>query len=358
MHLLTPMRVGRYELRNRIVMSPMARARNGEDRAPTQMVADYYAQRATAGLIVTEASSVSRFSVSRPHTSAIYADLHMEGWRRVAETVHAKGGLIFQQLYHLGRKCDPSRMPEGAKPVAPSPIAATGQVQGLNGPVAFATPRALETDEIPGIVEEFRRAAMNAHAAGMDGIEIHGANGYLIDEFLRDGTNRRTDRYGGSIPNRARFLIEVAQAVIGVFGADRVGVRFSPQRGVDGIDDSDPGATFGYAAAAMHELKLAYVHVLEPREAAVPVRPTIHKAFGGPLIVNSGYARDTAEAAVASGAADMVAFGSLYIANPDLVERFRLNAALNPPDSTTFHSGSAKGYIDYPMLDQQVAARA
>jgi N-ethylmaleimide reductase len=358
MKLLTPIRVGRYELKNRMVMSPMARARNGEDRAPTQMVADYYAQRATAGLIVTEASSVSPLSVSRPHTSAIFLDPHTVGWRRVAQTVHAHGGLIFQQLYHLGRKCDPSRMPGGATPVAPSAVAATGQVQGLNGPVAFATPRALETDEIPGIVDEFRRAVLNAHAAGMDGIEIHGANGYLIDEFLRDGTNRRTDRYGGGTANRARFLIEVAEAAVGVFGADRVGVRFSPQRGVDGIDDSDPAAAFGYAAAAMRDLKLAYVHMLEPRDAAVPVRPTIRKAFGGPLIVNSGYTRDTAESVIAAGDADMVAFGSLYIANPDLVERFRLNAPLNPPDPTTFHSGSAKGYIDYPALDQRAVADA
>jgi N-ethylmaleimide reductase len=358
MQLFTPIRVGRYELKNRVVMSPMARARNGEDRAPTQMVADYYAQRVTAGLIVTEASSVSRFSVSRPHTSAIYADLHTAGWRNVAKTVHAKGGLIFQQLYHLGRKCDPSRMPDGVLPVAPSAIAAIGHVHGLNGQVPFATPRPLETDEIPGIVDEFRRAAMNAQMAGMDGIEIHGANGYLIDEFLRDGSNKRTDRYGGSAANRARFLIEVAEAVIGVFGADRIGVRFSPQRGGDGIDDSDPAATFGCAAAAMRDLKLAYVHMLEPRDAAAPIRPAIRKAFGGPLIVNSGYTRKTAEDVIAAGDADMVAFGSLYIANPDLVERFRRNAPLNPPDTATFHNGSAKGYIDYPMLDQPAVAGA
>ena len=355
MKLLTPIRVGRYELRNRMVMSPMARARSGEDRAPTPMVAEYYAQRATAGLIVTEASSVSPLSVSRPHTSAIYLDPHTAGWRRVAQAVHARGGVIFQQLYHLGRKCDPSRMPGGATPVAPSAIPAQGQVQGANGPVAFATPRALETDEIAGIVDEFRRAATNAKIAGMDGIEIHGANGYLIDEFLRDNSNKRTDRYGGNAANRARFLLEVVEAVTGVFGADRVGVRFSPQRGVDGIDDSDPAATFGYAAAAVSDLKLAYVHILEPFNAAAPVRPAIRKAFHGPLIVNSGYTRETAEAAIASGAADLVAFGALYIANPDLVERFRANAPLNPPDLTTFHNGSAKGYIDYPTLDRPAA---
>lgn len=359
MTLFAPIRLGPYELRNRLVMAPMARARSDENRAPNAMVAEYYAQRATAGLIVTEASSVSPLSVSRPHASAIYGAGHEAGWRLVAERVHAAGGAIFQQLYHLGRKSDPSRMPDGAVPVAPSAIAARGHVAGVAGPTDFAVPRALETDEIAGVVAEFRTAAENAKRAGMDGIEIHGANSYLIDQFLRDGTNRRSDRYGGGVENRARFLLEVVDAVAGVFGADRVGVRLSPHMRGDGIADSDPAAIFGHAATALSERGIAYLHLVEavkpglgqsPPEGAAPLMPVIRRAFQGPLIVNGGYDRVTAESAIRSGAADLVAFASLFIANPDLVERFRREAPLNPPDPATFHQGGAKGYVDYPVL--------
>jgi N-ethylmaleimide reductase len=359
MTLFEPLRVGACTLRNRVVMAPMARARSDESRAPNAMVAEYYAQRAGAGLIVTEASSVSPLSVSRPHASAIYGEAHAAGWRGVADRVHAAGGTIFQQLYHLGRKSDPSRMPDGAVPVAPSAIAARGQVNGIAGPVDFAMPRALATDEIAGVVAEFRAAAVNAQRAGMDGVEIHGANSYLIDQFLRDGTNRRTDRYGGSVENRARFLLEVIDAVAGVFGADRVGVRLSPHMRGDGIEDSDPPAIFGYAAAALSERGLAYLHLVEasrpglgqsPPDGAAPVMPVMRRAFQGPLIVNGGYDKASAEGVIRSGAADLVAFASLFIANPDLVERFRRDAPLNPPDPTTFHQGGAKGYVDYPTL--------
>ena len=235
--------------------------------------AEYYAQRAGVGLIVTEASSVSPLSVSRPGAAAIFRERQAEGWRGIAQAVHAKGGVIFQQLYHLGRKSDPSRMPEGTVPVAPSAIAAEGEVAGLNGPVPFATPRALATEEIPGIVAEFRRAAANARGAGMDGVEIHGANAYLIDEFLRDGTNRRTDRYGGTVENRARLLVEVVEAAIGVFGADRVGVRLSPHQRGDGIADSDPAAMFGHAAAALDTLGIAYLHLIEAIAPGLPQSP-------------------------------------------------------------------------------------
>jgi N-ethylmaleimide reductase len=364
MDLFTPIRVGACALRNRVVMAPMARARSGEDRAPTAMVADYYAQRAAAGLIVTEASSVSPLSVSRPHASAIWDDRHVAGWRLVTERVHRAGGLIFQQLYHLGRKSDPSRMPEGALPVAPSAIAAKGQVAGVNGPVEFALPRALATDEVPQVAAEFRAAAMNARDAGMDGVEIHGANAYLIDQFLRDGSNRRADRYGGSVANRARFLLEVVDEAVGVWGAGRVGVRLSPHARGDGIADSDPAAIFGYAAAALGERKIAYLHLIEaeapglpqaPPDGAAPLLPVIRRAFAGPLIVNGGYTRAAADRAIAAGDADLVAFAALFIANPDLVERFRRNAPFNTPDPTTFHNGGARGYIDYPTLDRAMA---
>ncbi len=369
MDLFTPFRLGTLDLPNRLVMAPMARARSGDDRAPTAMVAEYYAQRVSAGLIVSEASSVSPLSVSRPHASAIYNETHLRGWRMVADSVHAAGGRIFQQLYHLGRKSDPSRMPEGALPVAPWPIAARGQVNGTSGPVDFAVPRALDTAEIAIVVAEFKAAAIRAKSAGMDGVEIHGANSYLIDQFLRDGTNRRTDRYGGSVANRARLLLEVADAVIEVFGRERVGVCLSPYARGDGIANSDPAAIFGYAAAALSERGIAYLHLIEaakpglpqsPSESAALLLPVLRRAFTGPLIVNGGYDKASANAAIAAGAADLVAFAALFIANPDLVTRFRRDALLNPPDPSSFHQGGARGYIDYPALAAaaETAARA
>jgi N-ethylmaleimide reductase len=359
MDIFVPIRVGSYALRSRIVMAPMARARSGEDRAPTPMVADYYAQRASAGLIVSEASSVSPLSVSRPGASAAYLPQHREGWHRVAAAVHAQGGVIFQQLYHLGRKSDPSRMPPGTVPGAPSAIAARGQIAGANGPIDFAVPRALPTDEIAQIVGEFRTAAVHAQEAGMDGIEIHGANSYLIDQFLRDGTNQRTDRYGGTIENRARFLLDVVDAAINVWGADRVGVRLSPHARGDGIVDSNPPQIFGYAAEALSQRRIAYLHLVEavapglpqsPPAGAVPLMAMMRRVFQGPLIVNGGYTSETANMIVASGAADMVAFAALFIANPDLPERLRRNAPFNKPEPSSFHSGGAQGYIDYPAL--------
>jgi N-ethylmaleimide reductase len=364
--LLRPIRVGRYELRNRIVMAPMQRSRNDADRVPTPLVAQYYVQRAAVGLMITEASSVSPLSVGRPGAAAIFRSAQADGWRRVASAVHAADGLIFQQLYHLGRKSDPSRMPDGATPVAPSAIAATGQIAGPNGPMPFATPRPLETAEIAGVVAEFARAAQNAYDAGMDGIEIHGANGYLLDEFLRDGTNKRTDRYGGGAANRARLLLEVVDAVIAIWGRDRVGVRLSPHFRVDGIGDSDPAATFGHAAAALGERGIAYLHLIEaaipglpqsPPSGMAPLAPRLKQAFGGPLIVNGGYTRESANAAIASGTADLVSFAALVIANPDLPERFRRNAPLNDPDRASFYEGGAKGYVDYPALEPQYSTR-
>lgn len=359
MNLFTPCRIGAVTAPNRLVMAPLARARCDDGRAPTEIVAEYYGQRATAGLIVTEATSVSPYSVSRPGAAAHFNVRQTAGWKKVAESVHEKGGRIFQQLYHLGRKSDPTRMPGGAQPVAPSPIAAKGEIAGVNGPVAFATPRELDAGEIAGVVQEFRAAAERSKAAGMDGVEIHGANCYLIDQFLRDGVNRRTDAYGGPVANRARFALEVVEAVTSVFGKDQVGIRLSPHARGDGSFDSDPATTYTYLANALADLDIAYIHLVEaekpglgqsPPDGVPRLLPSIRRAFGNALIVNGGYDRDSAEGVISRGEADFVAFGALFIANPDLPERFRRNAGLNKPDTSTFHHGGAAGYVDYPAL--------
>ncbi len=357
MKLLSPVKVGAFTLRNRVVMASMARARSDINRAPTDMVAQYYAQRAGAGLIVTEASSISIMSQSRPHASAIFADNHVDGFAKVAARVHAAGGIIFQQIYHLGRKADPTRMPGGAPVLAPSAIAANGTINGANGPCPFGLPRAIETDEIPGIVEEFRKAAMNVKRAGMDGVEVHGASCYLIDQFLRSGTNQRTDRYGGSAQNRARFMLEVVDAVVSVMGKDCVGIKLAPHAMGDGIFDANPVETFGTAAEELGKRGIAYITLVEgpgerhrPDDKVPALMPVFRRAFGGALIVNGGYGLETAEDVIASGKADLVSFAIPFISNPDLVERFRLGTPLQPGDEATFHSGGAKGYIDYPTL--------
>lgn len=358
--LYDPIQVGALHLKNRLCMAPMARARNDDHRVPTPIMVEYYAQRATAGLIVTEANSISPMSQSRPHAAAHYLSAQTEGWRKVAAAVHGAGGTIFQQIYHLGRKSDPSRIPEGMAPIAPSAIAAKGQVAGLSGPVDFAVPRALETAEIPAIVEQFREAAERAKQAGMDGVEIHGANAYLIDQFLKSATNRRTDGYGGAPENRCRFLFEIVDAVSTVFGPVRVGVRISPHSRGDGIGDSDLAALYRCVAAGLATRNVAYLHLVEsdgpglpqsPAGGAPAVMPVLRQAFPGRLIVCGGYTRESAERIVAEGRADMVAFATLYISNPDLVMRFRNTAPLNEGDKSTFHNGGAKGYTDYPTLD-------
>lgn len=357
--VLDPVRLGALQLPNRAVMAPLGRARCDADRAPTPLVAEYYVQRASAGLIVTEATTVSAMSASRPQSAGNYNALQAAAWRRIAARIHEAGGRVFQQLYHLGRKADPTRMPNGATPVAPSAIACIGKINGANGPIDFAVPRALETDEIPGVVDEFRAAVANAHAAGMDGVEIHGANGYLIDEFLRDGSNVRTDGYGGSIASRARFLLEIVDAAAAIFGADRVGVRISPHFTVDGIGDSDPAALFGYVATELAARRIAYLHVIEscipgrpnwPPAAVGPLLPALRRRFRGCLVVNGGYDRASADAVISAGAADLVSFGELFIANPDLVDRFRRGGPYNAPDRATFYGGGAAGYTDYPAL--------
>ena len=350
--LHSPVQVGPYTLRNRMVMAPMTRSRAVAGNVPSDLAVTYYAQRASAGLIVTEGTQVSPQGVGYMGTPGIHEEAQIAGWRRVTDAVHEKGGRIFAQLWHVGRISHPLLQPGGAQPVAPSAIAAEGQTYTLEGPKPFGTPRALELDEIPGVVEQFAHGARSALASGFDGVEIHGANGYLVDQFLRDGSNQRTDAYGGPVENRARFLLEVTEAVTGVWGADRVGVRLSPTGTFNTMSDSDPAATFGYAARALDRFGLAYLHVVEPVGSPAPlVAPGLRAAFRGPFILNGGYNLDSGNAALAAGEADLISFGVLFLSNPDLPERFAEGSALNPADQGTFYQGGEKGYIDYPTRE-------
>jgi N-ethylmaleimide reductase len=354
--IFSPFRLGPLDLPNRVVMAPMTRNRAGPGNVPTALNATYYAQRAGAGLIVTEATQVSPQGVGYPGTPGIHSAEQAVGWKLVTEAVHAAGGRIFLQLWHVGRISHPSLQPGGALPVAPSAIAPAGQAWTTNGMEAFVTPRALETHEIPGIVEDFRRGAANARDAGFDGVELHGANGYLIDQFLRDSTNKRSDRYGGSASNRARFLIEVTQALIGEWGGARVGVRLSPTNPYNDIADSNPAATFATAVGELNRLGIAYLHIVEPGPGdpvAAGEMPDIgffRRIWRGPLIANKGYDLERANAVLHDGIADLVSFAALYLANPDLDQRFRRGGPFNPPDRKTFYGGAAKGYTDYPAL--------
>ena len=359
MSLFSPVRVGALDLPNRVVMAPLGRARaDAERREPTASVVAYYVQRATAGLIISEATHVAVDSVSRPGTAAIHTEGQVQAWRRVTDAVHAAGGRIFQQLFHLGRKADPARLPYVGLPKAPSPIAAVGEFSTPAGPRPFPVPRALATDEIAGVVEEFRLAAANAQRAGFDGVEIHGANGFLIDQFLRDAANQRSDTYGGPIERRARFLLEVVDATISVFGPDRVGVRISPHAKADGMNDSTPRQTFEHVARQLGSRGVAYLHLIEPvgTAPAEQLADHVRRAFAGPLILCGGFERASAQAALDDARADLIAFGVGFIANPDLVERLRQDAAWNVPDPATFYSGGDKGYIDYPFLNEMQAA--
>jgi N-ethylmaleimide reductase len=355
--LFTPFTVGPLDLPNRVCMAPMTRARWRFPDLPPQ----YYAQRAGAGLLIAESSAVSPLSISRDFSGRMDEDLWIARWARVADAVHAAGGRIFQQLYHLGRKSDPTRMPNGAQPVAPSAIACNGQIMGKGGAmVDFARPRALEIAEIAEIVDQFRGAARRSKDAGLDGIELHGANCYLIDQFLRDGANKRTDAYGGSVANRARFLLEITDAVSAVMGADRVGVRVSPHATADGTTDSDIVSLYGYVAEQLNARRIAYLHLVEAFDYGVArrspppgtplVMPIVRAAFAGPLMVNGGYTAASAEAVVAAGRADLVSFGEMYISNPDLVERLRRDGPYNPRDQATIYGGGEKGYLDYPRV--------
>ncbi len=353
--LLKPVRLGPNTLKNRVVMAPLTRNRAGEGNVPQAMNAEYYAQRASAGLIITEGSQVSPQGTGYPGTPGIHTPEQVEGWQKVTKAVSDMGGLIFLQLWHVGRISHPSLQEDGALPVAPSAIRPRGEAFTQEGLKPFQTPRGLETGEIPGIVGQFRRAAENAMMAGFDGVEIHAANGYLLDQFLRDNTNFRTDRYGGSRVNRMRLLNEVTEAVAGVWGADRVGVRLSPVNSFNDISDTDPEATFGFVARELNRFGLAYLHVVETDMTGGSAADgydtrTVRDNFAGVYIANGGYDQDRAEEALASGAADLVAFGKPFIANPDLPERFRRGAPLNKADPETFYGGDARGYTDYPAL--------
>ncbi len=354
--LFSPTRIGPLRLPNRLVMAPMTRNRAGAGEAPTDLMVEYYAQRATAGLIVTEGTQVSRQGAGYLNTPGIHTDAQQAGWRHVTEAVHARGGRIFLQLWHVGRISHPSFQPGGALPVAPSAITPVGFTYTPAGRRPFVTPRALALEEIPGIVADFRRAAERALGAGFDGVEIHGANGYLPQQFLEDGTNRRTDAYGGSIENRARFLLEVTDAVAEVWGADRVGVRLSPASTFNGMSGSDPEATYGYVAEQLDPRGIGYLHVVEPAEPItrdgkpVSALAYLRARFRGVLIANNGIDTGRAASLLGEGTADLVAFGRLFLANPDLPARLRAGSPLNPPDPATFYGGDERGYTDYPVL--------
>jgi 2,4-dienoyl-CoA reductase-like NADH-dependent reductase (Old Yellow Enzyme family) len=345
--LLDPIRIGPWDLRNRIIMAPLTRCRASAGRVPNALMAEYYRQRSMAGMIISEATSISPMGVGYPDTPGIWSDEQVEGWKLVTKAVHDEGGTMLLQLWHVGRISDPIYL-DGKLPVAPSAIAASGHVSLIRPKKAFVTPRALQLEEIPGIVEEYRRGAENAKRAGFDGVELHGANGYLLDQFLQDSTNRRADAYGGPVENRARLMFEAVDAAISVWGAERVGLHLAP-RGDVYEGDSDPAATFGYVAREAGRRKIAFICAREtpdePRRS-----PMIKKEFGGTFIANQKLTRETGNALLAKGEADAIAYGQLFIANPDLPLRFEKDAPLNMPDPETFYAHGAEGYTDYPFL--------
>ncbi|WFP49427.1 alkene reductase [Methylomonas sp. EFPC3] len=349
--LFDPIRIGDLELPNRIVMAPLTRCRAGAGRVPNALMAQYYAQRASAGLILSEATCVSPQGVGYPDTPGIWSEAQIEGWRGVTEAVHAAGGRMFLQLWHVGRISDPFYL-DGELPVAPSAIAAQGHVSLLRPMRDFVTPRALALDEMPAIVEAFRQGAANAKLAGFDGVEIHAANGYLLDQFLQDSTNRRDDAYGGPVANRARLLLEVTDAAISVWGAGRVGVHLAPRCDMHSMGDSDPLTTFGYVAEQLGKRRLAFIFTREA-QGADAISPALKRRFGGELIANENFSAETAAQAIASGDADAVSFGKHFIANPDLPHRLKTGAALTPFDASTFYlygeAGPSEGYTDYPL---------
>jgi N-ethylmaleimide reductase len=350
--LFEPFQLGDLTLANRMVMAPMTRNRAGENGTAPPMMATYYRQRASAGLIVTESTPISPLGVGYPGTPGIHTEAQAASWHGVTDAVHAADGRVFVQLQHCGRISHPSLLPSNATPVAPSALRPAGQAVTYSGMQDFVTPRALETREIPGIVAQFQHVAEMAKRAGFDGVEVHGANGYLIDQFLRDGSNRRTDAYGGNTQNRMRLLNEILDAVCAVWPTRRVGVRLSPENSFNSMADSEPRAHFGYFVEQLSSRGLAYVHVLEgdmmTKARALDYR-ALRAKFAGPYIANNGYDLARAQTAVRSGAADLIAFGIPFLANPDLVRRYRENLPLNAADPSTFYGGSETGYTDYPF---------
>ncbi len=348
--LFTPVKLGAFDLPNRIVMAPLTRTRSGEARVPNAMMAEYYAQRASAGLIISEATAVTPKGVGYAGTPGIWSEEQVAGWSQVTKAVHDAGGRIVMQLWHVGRISDPSLL-DGDLPVAPSAIAPEGHVRLLRPERPYVVPRALALEDIPAIIEAYRKGAENARRAGFDGVEIHGANGYLLDQFLQDSTNHRTDAYGGPVENRARLMLEAVDAAISVWGADRVGLHLAPRGDSHSMGDSNPAATFGYVAEQAKARGLAFLfareHLGEGR-----VGPQLKARFGGGYIANEGLTLDSAEALLRSGEADAVSFGKLYISNPDLPERLQRKAPLTPPRMETFYGAGTGGYTDYPVLEQ------
>jgi N-ethylmaleimide reductase len=368
--LFQPVAVGRYKLRHRMAMAPLTRSRAGQPgNVPTPLMACYYAQRASAALIVSEATQVSMQGQGYAWTPGIHSREQVEGWRLVTNAVHEAGGKMFMQLWHVGRISHPALQPDNMLPVAPSAIKPAGNAfieneRGEGELVPFVTPRALQIEEMPYLVGQYVRGARNALTANFEGVEIHAANGYLLEQFIDSSTNRRTDAYGGPVENRARLLFDVVEAVTKVWGADRVGVRLSPLSTFNDISDDDPEATFGYIAGRLNDYGLAYLHLVnpaisalekgeEPAPQALRMVDLIRAKFRGPLMVAGGFDHDTAEAWLEKGRADVIAFGRKFLANPDLPQRFRVRAPLNRDDPPTYYGGGAKGYTDYPTLGQE-----
>jgi 2,4-dienoyl-CoA reductase-like NADH-dependent reductase (Old Yellow Enzyme family) len=347
--LFDPLQLGDLTLPNRIIMAPLTRCRASAGRVPNAMMAEYYTQRAAAGLIISEATAVTPMGVGYPDTPGLWNQEQVDGWKLITNAVHKAGGRIFAQLWHVGRISAPLYL-NGELPVSASAIAAEGHVSLVRPKQEYVTPRALETDELPGIVEAYRKAAMNAQMAGFDGVEVHAANGYLLDQFLQDSTNKRTDEYGGPIQNRARLLLEVTDGVASVFGAEYVGVHLAPRGDSHTMGDSNPLATFSYVARELGERGIAFICTRE-HQGPDSITPQMKKAFGGVVIANEGFTLDSAQQALDAGEADAVAWGKAFIANPDLVARLAKKAPLNELDAETIYAPGPKGYIDYPTLE-------
>lgn len=355
--LLSPLQIGALTLKNRFIMAPLTRNRAGEGLVPTEMMVEYYRQRASAGLIITEATLVTEDGIGYPNIPGIYSQAQVKGWKKVTDAVHEAGGKIFMQIWHCGRVGHSSMMPGGRRPMAPSAIKPAGEVFTYEGMKPYETPQEMTTDEITQVIEQFRQGAYNALSAGFDGVEVHGANGYLLDQFLRDGSNKRTDNYGGNIENRARLLLEVMDEVCKIWGPDRVGVRLSPLQPFNDISDSNPEATFTYAVNQLNQYGLAYLHVTEMgTDAPGAAGPefdisTLRTLWNGVYMSNFDYSLEKANTAIQNADVDAISFGKLFIANPDLPVRYIKQAPLNEPDPNTFYGGDERGYIDYPFLE-------
>lgn len=348
--LFDPIKIGALNLPNRMIMAPLTRSRAGSSRTPNSLMQEYYTQRASAGLIISEATSVTPMGVGYADTPGIWSDEQVAGWKKITNAVHSAGGRMLLQLWHVGRVSDPMFL-DGKLPVAPSAVKPKGHVSLVRPEKPYITPRALELNEIAEVVEKFRKGAENAKKAGFDGVEIHGANGYLLDQFLQDSTNHRTDSYGGSVANRARLMLEVTDAVISVWEPDRVGMHLAPRGDAHDMGDSDLLGTFTYVAKELGKRNIAFICARESVSGDW-FAPKLKIAFGGVYIANQGFNKDTATAVLNAKEADAIAFGQLFIANPDLVRRFKENLPLNSADPATFYSGASKGYTDYPFFEQ------